>query len=725
MRPPVGRTLGHYKVLSHLASGAMSDVYLAYDEELRLHVAVKVLTDAMVRQPESLQRFRREAQAAARLNHPNVARVFYINLRGDQPFFAMELIEGESLAEVLDHRKRFTIRQFLDIFEQAARGLRAAALRGIVHRDVKPGNLMIGRDGLVKVVDFGLAKLTDDKAMTRTGVMMGTPYYLSPEAIRGDPLDARSDLYSLGASMFHVLVGYPPYDAETPYAVLVRHVEDPVPRAADLNEQLPAPLSELIARLMAKDPARRYPNYEAFLNALAVVREASAPVQDRELALCGSCQVNTVADGERCTRCGRPYGWNRRPEAYDLAITGYRDGRAEPRVVEYLARALGRRPEMVRRSMGELPFRIGHRVAHAWAKEMAQTFHELGAEVELRPVHEDAGDPAAERLEFESAAIARTRSVVAPVPEELARLRPRGTAWRRPWLMGGMALAGVVLVAVLALVARHVPPAVPEPGEAEPAGADLGGGAADEPVETADGPGDAGPAADREADAVSGGGRAGWLELRVAGDAVAGEDLLDAVRDGVDAARTRLASSCTWTPSEREVLILRPRRPFRTEEDPRAWELGLGERPAHLPLGGLDPRDPDLAVACSHWVAHRAVEELAGEEVPPWIPLGLAVQQEGALAELDPAPFREVAREGGSIPLVFWGASPGHNPPEIVARAGSMVEFLVQLGGPDRFSAFLTALRGRGLSEALEEVYGAPADRIQRDWAESMRWRYE
>ena len=705
MNPLIGTNLGHYKILSHLASGSMGDVYLGYDEELQLHVAVKVLTEAILKRPEAVDRFKHEARAAARLNHSNVARVIFFNFHGKTPYFAMELIEGDSLADVLERRLHFTVKQYLDIFEQAGRGLRAAAQRGITHRDIKPGNLMVGRDGLVKVVDFGLAKIGNENVLTQTGAMMGTPFYLSPEAIRGDARDVRSDMYSLGATMFHVLVGYPPFDGETPYVVLMKHASHPVPDAHQLNEQIPRPLSDLIRNLLSKEADDRLPNYEAFLNALASVRGQVAHQLGDELAFCGDCDVNTVVAGESCSRCKHTHASRERPQSYDLMLLAYRDSRAEERCVEYISKAVGRRIEVVRKTLATLPFKIGHRLAHTAAKDMLREFYEMGADVEMRPVRTAEAGSSSEQLEFESAAAAGTASIIAPVPFKTTPLR------RRRWQPTHVAI-GVLVALVMLLGGVVLGQWAAGPGEETPTPADDG-----EPTAEQETPAVAGLPAEvppPEEPLLLG----HPLELRGA----VSDEMRTAVQQALEVAVVALQSSCSWEPSRATTLVLDGDRAYRTEEDDRAWELTLGEPVEVFPMAGLDAGTLDTAAA--HWAARLAVAELAGPDAPPWIALGLAHHRELAIAVLDPQPYITLAREESHIPVVFWGASPGRNPPETIARAESMVAYLVEREGPDGLARFLLALREKTPAAALQQVYGVQHETLQRDWIAFLQLRY-
>ena len=703
----IGSFLGHYKILGHLGSGAMSDVYIGYDEDLQIHVAVKVLTDAILQRPELVERFKIEARAAARLNHPNVARVYYFNFKGDVPFFAMELVEGLSLADVLERRLRLTYQQYLDIFSQVVRGLRAAAVRGIIHRDIKPGNLMVGRDGLVKVVDFGLAKVDDEKELTQTGTMMGTPYYLSPEAVRGEELDQRSDIYSLGVTMFQLLVGYPPYDSETPFGLMMQHINSPSPDAMEFNDQFPRKLAKVIQKAMSKERASRYPNHEAVLHALAEVREdLSQRVLGEELAFCTACDVNTVVRGGQCGRCKRSYEGKSEPETfYDLLLTGYREPSAAQACARYVSEAVGRREEVVERVMEKLPFKLGHRLPYERAKALQRRFYELGGDVEMRRVEDRAADEqTSEKLDFVSATSARTASFVSPAPELEAARRP----------IRNQRLAIIVLASALVLLCALL--------LYQSLGSDDDGETIhDEPITRA-------PVADyepiSEAATPAPVASEGTFELDLAVEGDVDEEAVEALRAALGDAMEALQVTCAWTPSARLQLRLDPKYTFSAGDDARAWEETLGRPLDSFPAGRIAATDETLPIAAAHWVARAAVADLAGPDAAGWLPLGLAYYQESRLGGLDRAPFEALAAETNHIPVQYWGATAGRNDPEAIARAESLVEYLVERAGPRKFAHFLKVVRVGSVEGALAEVYGDPAPVIQESWAVFLQTRY-
>jgi len=255
-----GATLGAYRISSHIAAGGMGVVYRATDVTLGREVALKVLAAGAT--ADARQRFLREVQLVAGLVHPHVVALYAAGEEQGHAFAAMELLAG-SLTNELHARGRLPWREALSVAADACRGLDAGWQRGIVHRDVKPSNLLRDDAGTVKVADFGLAKdLSRDLDLTAPGLVLGTPLYVSPEQAAGRRLDCRADLYSLGATLFHLLTGHPPFTADTPLELIVRHAVEAPPR---LGEEYPAAVRALVARLLEKDPSRRPASYDETL----------------------------------------------------------------------------------------------------------------------------------------------------------------------------------------------------------------------------------------------------------------------------------------------------------------------------------------------------------------------------------------------------------------------------------------------------------------------------
>lgn len=272
--PLCNRTLHHFKVLSLLGRGGMGAVYRAHDLSLDRVVALKVIASSH-RDTEARQRFVREARAQARLSHPSVVPIYYIGEEDELQFFAMELVEGESLDQPLLRGERLDPERALDLLAAVADALRQAQKRGLVHRDIKPSNLLVDEAGHVKVADFGLAKsVAEDVQLTQQGAVIGSPLYMSPEQGQGDAVDHRSDIYSLGATFYHLVVGAPPFSARTPLGVITKHITQPLPSVRSLVPSTPLALAGLLERMLQKDPSRRHQSYEELLEAIEAARPA-------------------------------------------------------------------------------------------------------------------------------------------------------------------------------------------------------------------------------------------------------------------------------------------------------------------------------------------------------------------------------------------------------------------------------------------------------------------
>jgi serine/threonine-protein kinase len=252
-----------------IATGGMGEVWLAHDEVLHRDVAVKQLKQEYADDEGFRTRFLHEARNAASLHHPGIATVFDFGDGDEVPFLVMEYVEGKPLSELLADGRPLDPERARDLVEQAALALAEAHAAGLVHRDVKPGNLMVTPEGVVKVTDFGIARAGDGMALTETGQMLGTPAYLSPEQAEGKAATPASDVYALGVVLFQCLTGHRPFEAESPVAVALAHVREPVP---ELPPEVPADLAEVTHRALAKHAEDRYPDAGAFAAALAALR---------------------------------------------------------------------------------------------------------------------------------------------------------------------------------------------------------------------------------------------------------------------------------------------------------------------------------------------------------------------------------------------------------------------------------------------------------------------
>jgi eukaryotic-like serine/threonine-protein kinase len=247
----------------------MSSVYRARDSVLERRVALKILHEHFSADPEYVERFRREARAIARLNHPNIVTVIDRGEFGKRQFIVFEHIPGENLKEVVEREGQLPVAQALALTHQIARGLAFAHQHGVVHRDVKPQNVLLDESGTAKVTDFGIARSLDPgEELTQTGTLLGTSDYIAPEQASGEPIDARSDQYSLGVLLYELLTGEVPYPADSFMAVAMRHLRDPVPSVRERRRDVPDRVDKIVARAMAKRPADRFPSTEAMMGAI-------------------------------------------------------------------------------------------------------------------------------------------------------------------------------------------------------------------------------------------------------------------------------------------------------------------------------------------------------------------------------------------------------------------------------------------------------------------------
>lgn len=273
----VGETIAHFRILEALGGGGMGVVYKARDLKLDRLVALKFLSAELSLDSAGKERFAREAKAASALDHPNICTIFEINeTENGQMYIAMAYYEGETLKLAIDNCQ-LTIDNSIDIALQIARGLAHAHRQGIIHRDLKPGNVMIASGGAAKILDFGLAKFAGSAPVTGSGAMMGTAAYMSPEQLRGETADQRSDIWSFGVVLFEMLAGKTPFEAEHPQTTFYRILNEKPPPLRSLNPEVPPELEKIVNRALQKDSAQRYAAVDEMLAELeAVQRQASA-----------------------------------------------------------------------------------------------------------------------------------------------------------------------------------------------------------------------------------------------------------------------------------------------------------------------------------------------------------------------------------------------------------------------------------------------------------------
>ena len=261
----IGKVIDNFRIVSVLGKGGMGIVYKAYDTKLDRYVAIKMLNSSALDKGRFVERFKREAKNQAKLSHPNIVAVYgfieYSNLLG----IIMEYVEGESLEKVIDKQGRFNLQDVVYIFKQLLQGMGYAHTKGFVHRDIKPSNIILNKEGVTKIMDFGISKSLFDNSMTKTGSKIGTVYYMSPEQIKGHDVTNKSDIYSIGCTIYEMIVGEPPYDSTSEYEVMDSHLKGPIPKVSEKIAGVPDILEKVIIKAMQKDPHQRYESCEDML----------------------------------------------------------------------------------------------------------------------------------------------------------------------------------------------------------------------------------------------------------------------------------------------------------------------------------------------------------------------------------------------------------------------------------------------------------------------------
>ena len=275
----VGETIAdRYELEELVGHGGMSSVYKARDSLLERHVALKILHEQYVEDEDFVERFKREARSVAQLQHPNIVTVIDRGEDGGRQFIVFEYIDGENLKEYVARKGRLDVPEALDLAIAVARGLAFAHEHGLVHRDVKPQNVLLNGDGRPKVTDFGIARSLDVDGMTQTGTVLGTSNYIAPEQASGERVDAHTDVYALGAVLYELLTGEVPFPGESFVAVAMKHVNEPPPNVLDRRGDVPLRVAAAVDRALEKDPDQRFPTMDAF----AAELEACLAELDRE-----------------------------------------------------------------------------------------------------------------------------------------------------------------------------------------------------------------------------------------------------------------------------------------------------------------------------------------------------------------------------------------------------------------------------------------------------------
>jgi eukaryotic-like serine/threonine-protein kinase len=338
-----------YELIKKLGEGGMGTTYLARQVSLKRLVAIKVLRQDFSKDEQFVERFKREAQLAGALDHPNIAQAIDFGQAHGLHYMVMEYVEGRIVADFIPEGGAMDVKLALHVVMQIARALEAGHKQGVIHRDIKPDNILLNKKQVAKLCDFGLAKkLGGSSHLTQTGMAVGTPYYCSPEQAQGESdVDIRSDIYSLGATLYHLVTGRLPYYAENAAAVAIKHISDPVPRARDANPNVPESVEQLICTMMAKSPARRY---QTPAKLIAVLREVMSGKQIgiQVMPLDADADADGDGVGEKARRKPQPSTRlepGRRParelKRIETPITAALVRRNQPRALDWMRPLMG------------------------------------------------------------------------------------------------------------------------------------------------------------------------------------------------------------------------------------------------------------------------------------------------------------------------------------------------------------------------------------------------
>ena len=277
----IGQIVGNYRIVDRLGDGGMGSVYRAVDRMLDREVAIKVLRPELARQTSLVERFRQEAIALARLSHPNIATLHGLEQHGDQLLMIMEYVRGDTLEAIVQRSGRVAWVRACELCVDVLHALDHAHDHGVVHRDIKPANIMLSSRGVVKVMDFGIARLIGRNRQTQVGHAVGTPMYMAPEQLRGHEVDGRTDLYAVAAVLFELVTGRMAFEADSDYSLMMKQLNEPAPPLSQLVPDVPSALDEIVLVAMSKSPDDRYPNAMTFAKALqALTRVISNPERE-------------------------------------------------------------------------------------------------------------------------------------------------------------------------------------------------------------------------------------------------------------------------------------------------------------------------------------------------------------------------------------------------------------------------------------------------------------
>ncbi|HZK25801.1 MAG TPA: protein kinase [Oscillospiraceae bacterium] len=312
----IGKILGNrYQIVEKIGDGGTAFVYKGMDNLLNRHVTIKVLRPEYVSDQDFVRRFRREAQAAASLSHPNIVSIYDVGYEDGIHYIVMEYIHGRSLKELITELERLPVRMAVEYALHMAQALEHAHKHGIIHRDVKPHNILISEDGRIKVTDFGIAQAVTASTITyNNGSILGSVHYFSPEQARGGLTDEKSDIYSLGIVLFEMLTGQVPYQGQSPVSIALKHLQEPFPKAKALNPEIPDSINQIISRAVEKEPEDRFPSVQAMAS------ELTAWLQGRE-GRRSTMEPVPITGGKGMSK-GQHKTAAKRPRARTAAIAG-------------------------------------------------------------------------------------------------------------------------------------------------------------------------------------------------------------------------------------------------------------------------------------------------------------------------------------------------------------------------------------------------------------------
>ena len=283
----IGETIGKYRIVARLGRGGMGTVYMAVDQSLERDVAIKVLNPG-VSEPDVLKRFRAEAITLAKLNHPNIATLYELGQHGDQLLMVMEFVRGETFDKLSERAGPMPFERAAYLVAQVLDALGHAHRVGIVHRDMKPANLILSESGVVKVMDFGIARMVGTEHLTNDGYMMGTPAYMAPEQVLGNEVDGRADLYSVGVILYRMLTGHLPFKADTAAAMAQKQLKDAPTPLRQVRAELPVWCEQILERALAKPPELRYQTADEFRSALMLSAQLAPATEVTSVLAIGS-----------------------------------------------------------------------------------------------------------------------------------------------------------------------------------------------------------------------------------------------------------------------------------------------------------------------------------------------------------------------------------------------------------------------------------------------------